>query len=89
MGEVTEAPPYPGAKLYFLITDQLNDQSWIATPIRLTADALPAPVKKKPMVSKTKKVSLERRHSWRFPQQVAKPLGVQQGRETCLEAVLF
>lgn len=55
MGEVTEAPPYPGAKLYFLITDQLDDQPWITTAIRLTADALPAPVQKKPKVTKPKK----------------------------------
>jgi DNA transformation protein and related proteins len=55
MGQVAEAPPYHGAKLYFLITDQLDDQPWITTAIRLTADALPVPVAKKPKVGKTKK----------------------------------
>lgn len=55
MGKVAEAPPYPGAKLYFLITDQLDDQPWVTTAIRLTADALPVPVAKKPKVTKTKK----------------------------------
>lgn len=55
MGQVAEAPPYPGAKLYFLITDQLDDQPWITTAIRLTADALPTPVEKKPKVAKPKK----------------------------------
>lgn len=55
MGQVAEAPPYPGAKLYFLITDQLDDQQLITTAIRLTADALPAPVPKKPKAAKPKK----------------------------------
>jgi hypothetical protein len=34
---------------------QLDDQPWITTAIRLTADALPVPVAKKPPVGKTKK----------------------------------
>lgn len=55
MGQVAEAPPYPGAKLYFLITDQLDDQPWITTAIRLTADALPEPVPKKLKLAKPKK----------------------------------
>jgi DNA transformation protein and related proteins len=55
MGRVTEAPPYLGAKLYFLITDQLDDQPWVTTAIRHTTDALPAPVQKKPKVTKPKK----------------------------------
>lgn len=38
-------PPYPGAKLYFLI-DNLDDCSRLARLVRLTHDALPAPKKK-------------------------------------------
>jgi DNA transformation protein and related proteins len=43
-----EAPPYPGAKNYFLIEDAFEDRDWISTLIRTTAQALPAPKPKKP-----------------------------------------
>ena len=44
---VTEAPPYKGAKPSFLIAgDLLEDRGWLAKLVRLTANALPAPVKK-------------------------------------------
>ena len=43
-----EAPPYPGAKNYFLIEDAFEDRDWISTLIRATAQALPAPKPKKP-----------------------------------------
>ena len=53
IGEVVEAPPYPGAKLYFLIEDQLEDREWISQLIRITTQELPEPQpkKKKPRVS--------------------------------------
>jgi len=40
---VIEAPPYPGAKLYFLIEDKIEDREWISDLIRLTAKELPEP----------------------------------------------
>jgi len=43
IGEVIEAPAYPGAKLSFLIEEQLGDRDWISNLIRLTEQSLPAP----------------------------------------------
>jgi DNA transformation protein and related proteins len=40
-----EAPPYPGAKSYFLIEDKLEDRGWISGLIRLTAEELSLPTK--------------------------------------------
>lgn len=51
IGEVTEAPPYPGARLSFLVQDKIEDRDWLTQLISLTAQALPAPkpkAKKKP-----------------------------------------
>jgi DNA transformation protein and related proteins len=45
--QVVEAPPYPGAKLYFLIGEQLDDREWMSNLIRLTASELPVPKPKK------------------------------------------
>lgn len=33
---LAEAPPYPGAKLYFLIDDKLDDREWICGLARAT-----------------------------------------------------
>lgn len=41
IGEVVEAPPYPGAKLYFLIEDRCDDRKWLSSLIRITARELP------------------------------------------------
>ena len=44
----SEAPPYPGAKNYWLVPEDLwEDREWLADVIRQTADALPAPKPKK------------------------------------------
>ena len=51
LATVTEAPPYPGAKPSFLISDLVDDRALLAKLFRLTADALPAPRPKK--VAKT------------------------------------
>ncbi len=48
LGQPAEAPPYPGAKLHFLIDDGLDDREALASLVRLTAAALPAPKPKKP-----------------------------------------
>ncbi|MFC1617038.1 TfoX/Sxy family protein [Candidatus Margulisiibacteriota bacterium] len=47
IGKVVEAPPYPGAKLYFLIQDKFEDSDWISNLVRLTAEELPEPKPKK------------------------------------------
>jgi len=45
---VTEGYPYPGAKLYLLITADLwEDSEWLNQLIQATADALPQPKPKK------------------------------------------
>lgn len=40
---VKEAPPYPGAKPYYLLDAQLDEAELAAAIVRATADALPAP----------------------------------------------
>lgn len=42
------APPYPGAKPYLLLADELDDATLMARLVRTAADALPAPKPKKP-----------------------------------------
>ncbi len=43
IGKVIEAPPYPGAKLYFLIEDKYENQEWLSNLIQITALELPMP----------------------------------------------
>lgn len=43
IGDVVEAPAYPGAKPSFLIEDQIEDREWLSELIRITAGELPAP----------------------------------------------
>ena len=43
IGEPVEAPPYPGAKPYFLIEDAFEDREWIGALIQITARELPPP----------------------------------------------
>jgi TfoX/Sxy family transcriptional regulator of competence genes len=38
IGDVVEAPPYPGAKLIFLIGDQIEDPSWLSELVRITPE---------------------------------------------------
>ncbi len=48
IGEVTEAPAYPGSKMYYLIEeDRWEDREWLSELIVKTAAALPAPKAKK------------------------------------------
>lgn len=47
IGNVTEMPPYPGAKPYFLIEEKIEDQEWFSELVRITAEELPAPKPKK------------------------------------------
>jgi TfoX/Sxy family transcriptional regulator of competence genes len=47
IGEVVEAPPYPGAKPYFLVEERLEDREWMSEIIRITAEEAPEPAPKK------------------------------------------
>ena len=48
IGDVVEAPPYPGAKLSFLIEDKIDDREWLSHLVRITVKELPEPKPKKP-----------------------------------------
>ena len=47
IGNIVEAAPYPGAKLYFLIEDAFEDREWISGLIKITAQELPVPKQKR------------------------------------------
>ena len=54
IGDVVEAPPYPGAKLAFLIQDEIDDREWLTQLITLTEESLPKPKPKKKKKKKPK-----------------------------------
>jgi TfoX/Sxy family transcriptional regulator of competence genes len=45
--DVTEAPPYTGAKLSFLIEEKLDDRGWLSELVRITVKELPEPKPKR------------------------------------------
>ena len=47
IGEVVEAPPYPGAKPIFVIEEGIDDGEWLSELARLTTQELPVPKKKR------------------------------------------
>lgn len=47
IGDVVEAPAYPGAKPSFLIEEQIDDREWLGELIVLTEKELPKPKPKK------------------------------------------
>ena len=47
IGQAVEAPPYSGAKPYYLISGELwDDREWLGQLVRVSAAELPLPVKK-------------------------------------------
>ncbi len=52
MKDITEAPPYPGAKMYYAIDDKIEDREWLSELVRITVKELPEP---KPKPEKKKK----------------------------------
>lgn len=48
IGQVVEAPPYPGAKPIFLIEERVEDGEWLSELVRITTRELPAPKAKRP-----------------------------------------
>jgi len=47
IGDVVEAPAYPGAKPSLLIEEKIDDSLWLSQLIRISCAALPAPKQKK------------------------------------------
>ena len=43
LGSVSEAPPFPGAKNWFLLSSEIDDPDQLGEALRVTARALPAP----------------------------------------------
>ena len=41
IGDVVEAPPYPGAKPSFLIEDKIEDKQWLSELVRISVEELP------------------------------------------------
>ena len=52
IGAPREGSPYPGAKPYFLVTEELDEAAWLKELIRITARELPLPKPKKPKTPK-------------------------------------
>lgn len=62
IGQVTEAPPYPGAKPYFFISgERWEDRVWLSTLVKVSAAELPLPVKKTPTKSPKKRLEASRK----------------------------
>lgn len=55
IGNVEEAPAYPGAKPSLLVTDRIEDRDWLSELIRITEKELPAPKPKKHKPKSAKK----------------------------------
>lgn len=47
IGDVVEAPPYPGAKPSFLIEEKMEDRGWLSELVRISVEELPVPKPKK------------------------------------------
>lgn len=52
IGNVVEAPPYPGAKNSFLIEDKIDNGDWLSQLSKITIEALPEPKPKKKKIAK-------------------------------------
>lgn len=50
--DVVEEPPYPGAKMSFLIEEKIEDREWLSELIRISLKELPEP---KPQKKKSNK----------------------------------
>lgn len=47
IGDIVEAPPYPGAKLSFLIDEKIEDRDWLTELVKITEKELPTTKPKK------------------------------------------
>lgn len=57
LGTVIEAPPYPGAKLYYQVNEHLDDRTLFSRLLVATADVLPVPKPKPAKKAKAKKAA--------------------------------
>ena len=55
IGDVVEAPPYPGKNPFFLVQDEIEDGEWLTQLVSLTEQELPKPKPKRKSKSKRKK----------------------------------
>jgi TfoX/Sxy family transcriptional regulator of competence genes len=55
IGKAVEAPPYPGAKLSFLIEDKIEDGEWLSELVMITTKELPEPKPKKKKIKRESK----------------------------------
>lgn len=70
--QVKEAPPFPGAKNYYLLDAQLDDGELAAELVRVTARELPAP-KSRPAAVAKKKVKKKAKKTAARPARARKP----------------
>ena len=54
VGNIAEAPPCPGAKLHYLLSERLEDRDFVRQLLLITASELPAPKPKLKTKTKTK-----------------------------------
>ncbi|MGY3794525.1 TfoX/Sxy family protein [uncultured Aquimarina sp.] len=47
IGNIVEAPPYPGAKPSFLIEEKIEDSDWLSELVSITIKELPEPKPKR------------------------------------------
>jgi TfoX/Sxy family transcriptional regulator of competence genes len=57
VARAVEAPPYPGAKPYLLLSEELDDKELLAALLQRTAAELPEPAPKRPRGPKRPKAS--------------------------------
>jgi TfoX/Sxy family transcriptional regulator of competence genes len=72
LGKVRLAPPYPGAKDYFLLTVELDDPDLVKEAVLVTAKSLPEP---KPKVTKAVKLASRGKRSSSRSKVPAKVVG--------------
>ncbi len=54
IGDVVEAPPYPGAKNSFLIGEKIDDREWLSELVRISVAELPKPKPRKKKIRENK-----------------------------------
>jgi TfoX/Sxy family transcriptional regulator of competence genes len=52
---VNEESPYPSAKPHFLVEDMIDNKEWLCNLIKITAEELPQPKRKKVKKTRNKK----------------------------------
>jgi len=76
--DVKQAPPYPGAKPYFLIDERLDDRHWVAALVLATERDLPVP-KARSAMPRSKAITAR---STRASQVAAKPAPAKSTQAT-------